>query len=102
MNFLSTICLYIYFIQALRLSQKSLNETTVGQVINLISNDVSRFDLAVTTMQFIWIGPLLTIVITYFLWLEIGVSSLIGVSVFLFFIPLQCMLKKLVKIIALY
>ncbi|XP_026807567.1 probable multidrug resistance-associated protein lethal(2)03659 isoform X2 [Rhopalosiphum maidis] len=82
-------CCSIIFRKALRLSQKSLNETTVGQVINLISNDVSRFDLAVTTMHFIWIGPLLTIVITYFLWQEIGVSSLIGVSVFLFFIPLQ-------------
>jgi len=77
----------------LRLSQKSLEETTAGKVINLISNDVSRFDIAMNQMHYTWIGPLTTIVVTYFLWQEIGASSLIGVSPFLFFIPLQCTLK---------
>lgn len=89
---------YIYFIQALCLSITALGETTVGQVINLISNDVNRFDLSLTSMHYIWIGPIQTIVVTYFLWQEIGVSSIIGLSTFLFFIPFQCTLKKIVKI----
>lgn len=87
-------CCSIMFRKALCLSQTALGETTVGQVINLISNDVNRFDIAANTIHYIWIGPLLTIVVIYFLWHEIGVSSLIGVSGFLFFIPLQCLLGK--------
>ncbi|XP_008187158.1 probable multidrug resistance-associated protein lethal(2)03659 isoform X2 [Acyrthosiphon pisum] len=87
-------CCSIIFRKALCLSQTALGETTVGQVINLISNDVGRFDVAMTSIHYIWIGPLLTTVVIYFLWHEIGISSLIGVSGFLFFIPLQCLLGK--------
>lgn len=83
----------ICFVQALRLSKTSLRETTVGQIMNLLSNDVNRFDIALRFVQFIWIGPLGTLVVTYFLWQEIGVSSLVGVFVILAVIPLQGMCK---------
>ncbi|XP_025204473.1 probable multidrug resistance-associated protein lethal(2)03659 isoform X2 [Melanaphis sacchari] len=87
-------CRSIIFRKALCLSQKSLSDTSSGEIINLITNDASRFDLSATTIHYIWIGPLITIVVTYFLWQEIGVSSLIGVSVLLFCIPLQQWLGK--------
>jgi len=54
-----------------------------------MSNDVNRFDIALTFIQFLWIGPLQTILVTYFLWQEIGVSSIVGVIFFLAFVPLQ-------------
>jgi ATP-binding cassette, subfamily C (CFTR/MRP), member 4 len=75
----------------LRLSKTSLGKTTIGQVVNLLSNDVNRFDIAFIFIHFLWVGPLQTIVVTYFLWQELGVSSLVGVSIFLVFIPLQGM-----------
>lgn len=40
-------------------------------------------------LNYVWVGPLQTILVTYFLWQEIGVSSLLGVGTLLFFIPLQ-------------
>lgn len=61
----------------------------MGQMINLLSNDVSRFDAALTVFHYLWIGPLQTIIVTYFLWKEIGISSLFGISTFFVFIPLQ-------------
>lgn len=84
----------MFFVQALRLSKTSLGETTVGQIMNLLSNDVNRFDVALRFIQFIWIGPLATIVVTYFLWQEIGVSSLVGIFVILAVIPLQGLCKN--------
>lgn len=76
------------------MSHTALGDTTVGQMINLLSNDVNHFDLASSTHHYLWLGPLQTVVVTYFLWQEIGVSSLFGVASLLFFIPLQCSYNK--------
>jgi len=61
-------------------------------MITLISNDVNQFDVIYHKLHFLWIGPLQTIVATYLLWQEIGVSSLIGIAFFFVFIPLQGLL----------
>ncbi|KAE9539572.1 hypothetical protein AGLY_004824 [Aphis glycines] len=87
-------CCSVIYKKALRLSKTSLGETTIGQVVNLLSNDANRFDIAFIFIHFLWVGPLQTIVVTYFLWQELGVSSLIGVVIFLLFIPLQGWLGK--------
>lgn len=45
--------------------------------------------MVVVFLNYLWIGPLQTIVIAYFLWQEIGVSSVVGVALLLVTIPLQ-------------
>jgi len=67
----------------------ALGETTAGQVVNLMSNDVNRFDVAVIFLHYLWIGPIETFVVTYFMWVEVGPSAAIGVASLLLFIPLQ-------------
>jgi ATP-binding cassette subfamily C (CFTR/MRP) protein 4 len=67
----------------------ALGETTAGQVVNLMSNDVNRFDVAVVFLHYLWIGPIETFVVTYFMWREVGPSAAIGVGSLLLFIPLQ-------------
>jgi ATP-binding cassette subfamily C (CFTR/MRP) protein 4 len=76
-------------LQALRLSMKALGDTTAGQVVNLMSNDVNRFDVAVVFLHYLWIGPIETFIVTYFMWNEVGPSAAIGVASLLLFIPLQ-------------
>ncbi|XP_027849228.2 ATP-binding cassette sub-family C member 4-like [Aphis gossypii] len=87
-------CCSMIFKKALRLSKTALGETTAGQVVNLLSNDVNRFDSVVIFLHYLWIGPLQTLIITYFLWQEIGVSSIVGVATLLLVIPLQGWIGK--------
>lgn len=79
----------------MRLSNTSLGETSVGRVVNLLSNDVNRFDRALFFLHFLWIAPLQTIVVTVLLWQELGVSSIFGVATLIMFIPLQGIVKQI-------
>ncbi|XP_061402316.1 probable multidrug resistance-associated protein lethal(2)03659 [Musca vetustissima] len=87
------ICSMIYR-KALRLSKTAMVNTTSGQMVNLISNDVGRLDTSVIHMHFIWIGPLEIILVTFFIYKEIGLSALIGVIVMLLFVPIQGYMGK--------
>ena len=75
--------------QGLKLSQKGLGQTTIGQMVNLMSNDVSRFDLSVVFLHYFWVAPLQTLIITAILLFFIGPSCLIGIAILILFVPLQ-------------
>lgn len=53
-------CSLIYR-KALRLSKTALVNTTSGQVVNLLSNDVGRFELITMFVHYLWVGPLETV-----------------------------------------
>uniref|UniRef100_A0AAG5DBA7 Multidrug resistance-associated protein lethal(2)03659 n=1 Tax=Anopheles atroparvus TaxID=41427 RepID=A0AAG5DBA7_ANOAO len=93
-------CSMIYR-KSLRLSKTALGDTTAGQVVNLLSNDVGRLDLAVLFVHYLWIGPLETLVVTYLMYREIGVSAVFGVIFLLLFIPLQAYLGKKTSVLRL-
>lgn len=76
--------------QILRLSKSAQGKTAAGQVVNLLSNDVNRFDFVTLYLHFVWITPIQTLVITYFIWEAVGWSALIGVlAIFLQTVPVQ-------------
>lgn len=87
------VCSMIYR-KALKLSKNALGDTTAGQVVNLLSNDVSRLDLSIMFLHYLWVGPAETAIVMYLMYLEIGVSAFIGVAFLLSFIPLQGWLGK--------
>lgn len=88
-------CSALIYRKTLRLSRKSLAQTTVGQLVNLLSNDVSKFDQGFLLCHFVWVGPIQTAVGTYMLYRTIGVSAFFGMAFLLSFIPLQSkMLEK--------
>lgn len=61
-----------------------------GHVINLMSNDVSRFDTVSVFIHWVWSAPLLTVVIAWILYDRVGWAPLIGVGIILIVVPLQC------------
>ncbi|KAH8420816.1 hypothetical protein KR222_005629 [Zaprionus bogoriensis] len=94
------MCSMIYR-KALRLSRTALGDTTIGQVVNLISNDVGRLDVSVIHVHYLWLGPVEIGVVTWLMWREIGVSAFFGVAVMLLFVPLQAYLGKRTSVLRL-
>lgn len=60
-----------------------------GRVINLMSNDVLRFNNSMQFLHFLWKGPLEILVFSYFLHREIGWYAFIGIGFILSFVPIQ-------------
>ncbi|XP_046887532.1 ATP-binding cassette sub-family C member 4-like [Hypomesus transpacificus] len=115
---LSTICLtvvhhlYYYHVQregmkirvamchmiykkALCLSSAAMTKTTTGQIVNLLSNDVNKFDEVTIFLHFLWVGPLQAAAVIWLLWGEIGPSCLAGMALLVFLMPLQTMFGRL-------
>ncbi|CAL8080013.1 unnamed protein product [Orchesella dallaii] len=90
-------CSLIYR-KTLRLSKAAQEQTPIGQLINLLSNDVNRFDYNVLFLPYLFIGPLQTIIFTYFLWEELGISCLAGTGFVMILMPLQYYIGKLSRI----
>ncbi|XP_042785109.1 ATP-binding cassette sub-family C member 4 isoform X5 [Panthera leo] len=88
------MCHMIYR-KALRLSNKAMGKTTTGQIVNLLSNDVNKFDQVTIFLHFLWAGPLQAIAVTALLWMEIGISCLAGMAVLIILLPLQSCIGKL-------
>lgn len=65
------MCSMIYR-KALRLSKTALGNTTSGQVVNLISNDVGRLDTSMIHMHYLWLGPIEIIIITFLMYREVS------------------------------
>ncbi|EDW77876.2 uncharacterized protein Dwil_GK24718 [Drosophila willistoni] len=81
--------------KALRLSRTALGDTTTGQVVNLISNDLGRFDRALVHFHFLWLGPLELLLASFFIYQQIGWSSFYGIAILILYLPLQTYMSKL-------
>ncbi|XP_065758454.1 ATP-binding cassette sub-family C member 4-like [Muntiacus reevesi] len=82
------VCHMIYR-KSLRLSTLVMRKTTTGQIVNLLSNDVNRFDQVTVFLHYLWVGPLQAITVTALLWMEIGISCLAGMVVLIILLLLQ-------------
>lgn len=82
--------------KSLRLSKAAMGHTTVGQIVNLLSNDVNRFDFGLVFIPYLVVAPLQAIIIVillskYYLGLA---PTLAGFSVFILYLPFQAVMGK--------
>uniref|UniRef100_A0A4W2CTZ2 Multidrug resistance-associated protein 4 n=1 Tax=Bos indicus x Bos taurus TaxID=30522 RepID=A0A4W2CTZ2_BOBOX len=82
------VCHMIYR-KSLCLSSSAMGKTTTGQIVNLLSNDVNRFDQVMMFFHYLWVGPLQAVAVTALLWMEIGISCLAGMAVLVILLLLQ-------------
>ncbi|XP_076603001.1 ATP-binding cassette sub-family C member 4-like [Chaetodon auriga] len=88
------MCHMIYR-KALCLNSKAFAKTTTGQIVNLLSNDVNKFDEVTLYLHFLWIGPLQAATVLVLLMHTIGPSCLAGMAVLCILMPVQIMFGRL-------
>lgn len=84
-------------LQALRLSQTALGDTAPGKVVNLLSNDVNRFDIVSMFLHAMWTAPLMALIVGYLLWVEIRWAGMVGIAIVFIVVPIQskCFISKM-------
>ncbi|KAL0104958.1 hypothetical protein PUN28_016534 [Cardiocondyla obscurior] len=88
------VCSVVYR-KALRLSKTALGETAPGKVVNLVANDVNRFDYVSILIHYMWSAPLSTLIVAYILYQEVGFAGLIGIAAVFVVVPFQSYTGKL-------
>ena len=78
--------------QSLKLSQAALGHTQVGQIINLMSNDVTRFEEFTNYFKALFVSPIQSALIVYIVWTYLGNTVFVGVAVLFLYIPVQAIL----------
>lgn len=65
-------------------------------MVNLLSNDVGRFDLVSLYINSMWSAPLIALIVGYLLWIEAGWAGMVGLAVVFVVVPLQCKCSTIV------
>lgn len=76
--------------QILRMSKSCQVDGLQGRVINLLTNDLGKFDFALAFLHDLWKGPLEVFLLGYLSYREIGYAGIVGILFILSFIPIQC------------
>lgn len=79
------------------LSNASKRESTVGEIVNLMSVDAQRFMDLMTFLNMIWSAPLQIALALYFLWQVLGPSVMAGFAVMILMIPINGVIANISK-----
>ena len=84
-----------FFSQALTLSNESRKDTTVGEIVNLMSVDAQRLQDVAGYLWMVWSSPLQIIIAVYMLWGIVGPSVLAGLAIMVLLIPVNGILATI-------
>ncbi|XP_074030609.1 ATP-binding cassette subfamily C member 4 [Leptinotarsa decemlineata] len=87
----------VIYRKVLRLSPKALENTGLGNVVNVITKDVSQFGGAVWLFNDLWTAVIQMNFVSYLIYKKIGISSFVGISILLSLIPLQIYIASILK-----
>ncbi|KAH9421088.1 Multidrug resistance-associated protein 4 [Dermatophagoides pteronyssinus] len=90
-----TACCSLMFQKALRLSRASVNQTAVGQIVNIMSNDVNRMDEFSIFVSYMIVSPIQMLIVIYILFDYIKWTCFVGLALLFLLIPIQVYMGRL-------
>ncbi|XP_001603825.1 multidrug resistance-associated protein 4 [Nasonia vitripennis] len=89
-------CASLLYRKIMRLPH-SAKQVTGGRIINLLSNDVGKLEFCFLFLHILWVLPIQLILITYLMWRDVGVASIIGVlALILQTVPIQAFSGRII------
>ncbi|CAH0557074.1 unnamed protein product [Brassicogethes aeneus] len=82
--------------KALKLSPSALNDISLGNIVTIITKDVTSFEENVWTINDMWVGAVQSVYVSYLVYSKMGPTSLIGLSLMFLVFPLQMYFAKVV------
>ncbi|KAI1289994.1 ATP-binding cassette sub-family C member 4 [Halotydeus destructor] len=79
----------------LRLSSSSFQDTSPGQVLNMMANDFLTFEYAAYDVVYFLIAPVQSAICIIVMWNYIGISTLTGMTLLLLLVPFQAVMMRL-------
>lgn len=58
-----------------------MSKTEPGQVINLMSNDVMRFDLVTLFLHYLWVMPIVVPIVSFLVWQHLKWATFAALAV---------------------
>ena len=86
----------------MQLNQTALQQTDVGQLVNLMTNDVSRFEDCARFLAYLLACPIQVLVSFIILYFTLGPSGFIGIVVMILVVPIQSIQFSNAEILARY
>lgn len=86
---LRVACCSVVYRKCLKLSRRALVKTTVGKMVNLLSNDVSRFDMSISHLMGLVMAPVLISIVVYIMYAYVGPTGCAGIAVYIMYLPMQ-------------
>lgn len=89
---------YFLYFQVLKLNSLNSNQNSSGKILNLISNDTSKIEIALMFPAYLVIAPLQAISIIILLIFMVDYTILAGLLILAIIFPLQITLGKLFNV----
>ena len=81
--------------KVLKLSKSSFEQTDIGQILNILANDLNRFEDVGWQLPYILIGPTMSVVVIYISYKYLGIACIGGLVILILFIPFQGLMGRL-------
>ena len=88
---------FVSVLQSLRLSNSARRQSTVGEIVNLMSVDAQRLMNLATYLHLIWSAPLQIVLAIVLLYITMGPSVFAGVGVMILMIPVNATIASIAK-----
>lgn len=88
-NKIRAACSGLIYQKSLKILKCSAEEGLNGKIINILTSDMARFDTVLAVFPNLWVGPCHTVLFLVVIYMEIGVSGIIGIACLFAYAPMQ-------------
>ena len=92
-----TSLMCVIYRKALTISNSARRDSTVGEIVNLMSVDCDRFNMLMTWINFTWAGVLQIGIALWLLYNELGYSAFAGLAAMLLVMPVNVWLARIME-----